>query len=121
VPYTFRPVGYLFVIWSLPAARHTMDTWTQHLPSTERQATSCMYRQPALATSPGLLTAPPTGCPVWAIMFYTWYLCSFVAADRLVGLYHSRAGLLLALLYSAITTLHDHDLEPDSCQDPSSV
>jgi hypothetical protein len=76
VPDTFRSVGYLFVIWSLPAARHTLNTW---------------------------------------------YLCFFVAADRLVGLYHSRAGPLLALLYSVITTLHDHDLEPDSCQDPSGV
>jgi hypothetical protein len=36
------------------------------------------------------------------------------AAARLFRLHHSRAGLLLALLYSVITTLHDHDLEPDN-------
>jgi hypothetical protein len=30
-------------------------------------------------------------------------------------LHHSRAGPLWALLYSVITTLHDHDIEPDSC------
>jgi hypothetical protein len=57
-----------------------------------------------------VLTCPTT------LSYYGFTLCS---TDAVGGcppcwLHHSRAGPLWALLYSVITTLHDHDLDPDT-------
>jgi hypothetical protein len=87
--------------WSLPAARHTKYTSSFPLPAAERQATCCMDSQTGFEPNgPDLSTrvAIPVGLQCASPML--------LAAARLFGLHHSRAGLPLALLYSVIATLH---------------